>query len=178
MAMDRFDLMLALATGFALSKRHARLMAAESCTGGLVNHWLTTIAGSSHWFDGGVISYSNAVKITFLGVHPSTLRVHGAVSRQTAHEMADGMRRNHRKALAEPLSHVPDALYALSITGIAGPQGASLDKPIGLVHFGWAGPAGVETAQARFQGSRAEIQSQAARFSLAGLFQRLCRPLG
>ena len=177
-ALARSELLFALAVGFALTKRNARLMVAESCTGGLVNHWLTSIAGSSHWFDGGVITYSNAVKMSLLGVRSATLHLYGAVSAQTAMEMADGMRRRHRSALAEPSAHVPDALYAIAITGIAGPQGASPGKPVGWVHVAWTGPSGVESNPRQFVGERSQIQAQAAAFALIGLFGRLCRSTG
>jgi len=170
-----FELLMALATGFVLMRSNARLMTAESCTGGLVSHWLTGIAGSSHWFDGGVVSYANVSKVGFLGVRETTLRMQGAVSSQTAFEMADGLRRQHRRFLATPLAHVPDRLFALSVTGIAGPQGGQPKKPVGTVFFGWASPSGVDTEQRIFSGDRAAIQRCAALWALSGLVTRVLR---
>lgn len=174
-APDREALLLGLALGFALTRRNARLMAAESCTGGLASHWITAIAGSSRWFDGGVVSYANEVKSGLLGVRETTLRQHGAVSAETAAEMAEGMRRQHRRLLSGPLRHVPKALFAFSVTGIAGPQGGQPDKPVGTVCFGWAGPHGVQAERRQFSGDRAEIQRRACAWALQGLFARLCR---
>ena len=166
-------LLTSLAVGFALQRLNARLMVAESCTGGLVSSWLTEIAGSSHWFDGAVVSYANAVKAEFLSVRKATLLMQGAVSRQTALEMAEGLRREHKKALVAAGVHTNATLVAASITGVAGPTGASVDKPLGLVHFGWVGPWGQEAGQAVFSGTRAEIRGKAALFALSGLFSRL-----
>jgi len=171
------ELLLALTVGFALARHNARLTVAESCTGGLVNHWLTSVPGSSHWLDGGVVSYSNAMKVSLLGVRPATLHMHGAVSAQTAAEMAEGMRRGHRRALAEPGAHVPEALFSASVTGVAGPSGGSPGKPVGLVYFAWAGPGGVQTACKKFVGARSFIQSQSAEFLLTELVSRVIRSL-
>lgn len=103
-----------------------QLATAESCTGGLVAALLTAVAGSSAVMDRGFVTYSNDAKVKLLGVSPATLERHGAVSPETAREMAEG-------AVAHSLSHC-----AVSITGIAGPSGGSADKPVGLVHFGVA----------------------------------------
>jgi nicotinamide-nucleotide amidase len=165
----------ALSAGFALARRDAKLMVAESCTGGLVSHWLTAIAGSSHWFDGGVVSYANTSKIGFLGVSEQTLARYGAVSLEVAGEMADGLLQRHHQMLASGLGHVPRRLYAMAITGIAGPQGGQPGKPVGTVCFAWAGPFGLETGRRRFAGDRQAIQAQAAWWALAGLFARLTR---
>ena len=171
---DHEALLHGLAVGFALVRLNARLMAAESCTGGLASHWITAIAGSSRWFDGGVVSYANEVKSGLLAVRETTLRQHGAVSVETAAEMAEGMRRQHRRLLAGPLRHVPEALFAFAVTGIAGPQGGQSAKPVGTVCFGWSGPQGVQTERRQFQGDRAEIQRRASAWALSGLFARLC----
>lgn len=174
--MKREDLLAALAAGFGLASRNARLMVAESCTGGLVSHWLTAIAGSSHWFDGGVVSYANAAKVGFLGVSEQTLARFGAVSEEVASEMADGLWHRHHQLMAAGLGHVPKELYGLAITGIAGPQGGQPGKPVGTVCFAWAGPFGVETVRQCFAGDRQAVQRQAAHFALAGLTARLARP--
>lgn len=175
MSDDREALLYGLGLGFVLGRCHARLMIAESCTGGLASHWITAIAGSSRWFDGAIISYANEVKSGLLAVQDSTLKRYGAVSEETAAEMAEGIRRQHRRLLSGPLRHVPDGLAGFSITGIAGPQGGLPDKPVGTVCFGWVGPWGLETCRRQFWGGRAQIQRQACAWAIAGLFSRLCR---
>ena len=109
--------------GNALIKRHLRIALAESCTGGLVCQQLTNIPGSSVWFDRGFITYSNESKVELLKVNQTTLSKFGAVSEEIASEMALG---------ALNASH---ADIALSITGIAGPSGGSIEKPVGTVFF-------------------------------------------
>jgi nicotinamide-nucleotide amidase len=103
--------------------RHLTIATAESCTGGLVAGALTEIAGSSAVVDRGFVTYTDEAKQQMLGVPPMTIKQHGAVSRETAEAMATGA-----------LAHAPAAL-AVSITGIAGPGGATANKPVGLVHF-------------------------------------------
>ncbi len=107
----------------ALSKRGLMVATAESCTGGLIAGALTEIPGSSSVVDRGFVTYSNDAKMQMLGVDPATLAAHGAVSRQTAIEMARGA-----------LSH-SQAAIAVAVTGIAGPGGGSQEKPVGLVHL-------------------------------------------
>lgn len=134
----------------ALAARNIMLATAESCTGGMIAAAITDIAGSSAVFDRGFVTYSNAAKIAMLGVSAETLERHGAVSRETALEMAAGA-----------LKH-SDAGIAVSVTGIAGPGGGSPEKPIGLVWFGIAGlglPAAAEMR--RFDGDRAAIRAAA-----------------
>jgi nicotinamide-nucleotide amidase len=107
--------------------RHKILVAtAESCTGGMIISLLTDIPGSSSMVDRGFITYSNEAKIEMVGVSPETLEKHGAVSVETAHEMAAGALKNSRAGIA------------LAVTGIAGPDGGSEEKPVGLVWFGMA----------------------------------------
>jgi nicotinamide-nucleotide amidase len=110
--------------------RTLKAATAESCTGGLVAGALTDLAGSSDVFERGFVTYSNEAKQQMLGVSPETLRDHGAVSRQTAEEMARG-------AIAHSNADV-----AVAVTGIAGPTGGSADKPVGLVHFAAASRSG------------------------------------
>lgn len=148
--------------GHVLKARGVMLTMAESCTGGLVAEAVTRIAGSSAWFDRGFITYSNAAKTDMLGVSAETLRNFGAVSEQTAIEMAAGALKNSAADIAG------------SITGIAGPDGGSVEKPVGMVCFAWAGlnaPPAARTQQ--FQGSREQIRRQAAIFMMAGLIDRL-----
>lgn len=120
----------AIAVLDACRARGLKLATAESCTGGLVAGALTDIAGSSDVVERGFVTYSNEAKQQMLGVTPETLRDHGAVSRQTAQEMARG-------AIAHS-----DAQISVAITGIAGPGGGSADKPVGLVHFAAASRGG------------------------------------
>lgn len=137
------------------------LAVAESCTGGLIGHRLTQAAGSSDYFLGGVIAYSNAVKVALLGVCKSTLGKYGAVSSQTASEMARGARR------------VFSADLAISSTGIAGPSGGSAVKPIGLVYLGLADKDGTRVRRFLFRGSRRAVKSQAADAALSMLREHL-----
>ncbi|MGB4810906.1 MAG: nicotinamide-nucleotide amidohydrolase family protein [Methylophilaceae bacterium] len=147
----------------ALLKRHGYMLAlAESCTGGMVAQSITSIAGSSAWFDRGFVSYSNAAKVEMLGVSAQTLADYGAVSEQTAAEMAMG-------ALKQ--SH---ATVAGSITGVAGPDGGSPEKPVGTVCFAWVGKNFATVAVTmHFVGNREEIRQQAAHFLMARLVDQL-----
>ena len=157
------DDLYALATqlGHALSADKAMVATAESCTGGLVAGAITAVAGSSAWFDRGFVTYSNDAKIEQLGVSRETLASYGAVSVQTAAEMAAGARR------------ASNAQWAVAVTGVAGPGGGSIEKPVGLVCFAWAGPAGVASEQRLLQGDRAAIRRESVRIALAGLIHRL-----
>lgn len=128
---------------------------AESCTGGLVAAALTDVPGASATFVGGVVAYDDAVKRDALGVDPRLLHEYGAVSSQVAIAMAEGVR--HRVA----------SDIAVSVTGIAGPDGGTPDKPVGLVWFGVAGPAGTESCARRFpQTSRASIRERSVATAL------------
>lgn len=122
---------------------------AESCTGGGVGAAITAVAGSSEVFAGGVISYSNEVKRNVLGVESATLEKFGAVSSQTAAEMAVGARNLLKVDLA------------VSLTGIAGPSGGTEEKPVGLVWFAIANKDGVRTEKAIFPGNREEVRNAA-----------------
>ena len=124
--MDDSEAGLEKEIGDLLSQRGWSLAVAESCTGGLLGHRITNVSGSSAYFRGGVISYSNEAKERVLGVPPETLSEHGAVSKETALAMARGARR---------LMHTD---IAVSVTGIAGPTGGTEDKPVGLVYLGLA----------------------------------------
>src|SRR6185436_15178270 len=117
---------LAMRVGALLIDSERRIVTAESCTGGWIAKVMTDIPGSSAWFLGGVVAYSNTLKQSLLGVLPSTLAAHGAVSEATAREMAVGA--------LETLG----GQIALAVTGIAGPDGAQPGKPVGTVWFAWA----------------------------------------
>jgi nicotinamide-nucleotide amidase len=152
---------LAVEVGRAALARRSLIATAESCTGGLVAGAITAVAGSSAWFDRGFVTYSDGAKIEQLGVAPGTLAAHGAVSTQTAAEMAAGALR------------ASGAQWAVAVTGVAGPGGGSIEKPVGTVCFGWATPAGVASEQRQLRGDRAEVRRESVRIALAGLIDRL-----
>ncbi|HTQ69934.1 MAG TPA: CinA family protein [Acidocella sp.] len=131
-----------------------KLATAESCTGGLVAGAVTAIAGSSAIFTHGFVTYADEAKTQMLGVKEAMLAAHGAVSPQVARAMAEGAR---AKAGVD---------YAVSTTGIAGPEGGSAEKPVGTVWFGLAGPAGTIAHHRLFHGDRGEIRAQAVAFAL------------
>jgi nicotinamide-nucleotide amidase len=147
--------------GDLLSKNHATVSVAESCTGGMLGERFTQVPGSSEYFVGGFITYSNEMKIELLGVTPEILAEHGAVSKEAAEAMAIGARRR------------TNSTYALSITGVAGPDGGSEAKPIGTTHIGLAGPTGIEVLKRQFIGDRARIRSFASQMALDLLRRRL-----
>ena len=130
---------------------------AESCTGGGVGSAITGVPGSSAVFAGGVISYSNEVKRDVLGVSAESLDKYGAVSPQVAAQMADGVRRLLKADLA------------VSLTGIAGPDGGSDEKPVGLVWFGLSTPSGTRTEKCLFRGDRAQVRAHAVVHALGML---------
>jgi len=153
---------LAIELGAALKARGFTLALAESCTGGMTAQAITSIAGSSAWFDRGFVTYSNQAKIEMLGVSSNTIKTYGAVSEQTANEMALGALKN---------SH---AQISGSITGIAGPDGGSAEKPVGTVCFAWSEVnEATSTTTKHFQGNREQIRQQAAIKMMAGLIDRL-----
>ncbi len=133
---------LPVVVGRSLQARGETLAVAESCTGGGLGQLLTEVAGSSAYFLGGIIAYDNRIKTALLGVSPETLQQFGAVSHETAKEMAIGAR--------DRLG----STWAISLTGVAGPGGGTADKPVGLVYAGIAGPDGVTTHEMRFGSQR------------------------
>jgi len=149
---------LAERVGHLLLARRLFLVTAESCTGGALSEIITRIPGSSHWFERGFITYSNEAKQELLRVPTETLARCGAVSEETSLAMAEG-------ALAN--SH---AQVSVAITGIAGPEGGTPEKPVGTVYIAWAGrnfpPKSVATI---FQGDRLQIRHQACLLALQGL---------
>ena len=139
------------AVGEALLAKQWTIGTAESCTGGLVLHRLTNIPGSSGYVAGGIVAYSNAIKQAVLGVKQGTLIAHGAVSEQTAQEMALGA----RKLLKTDIT--------VSITGIAGPGGGTAEKPVGLTYMALAGPDDLLLVQRHiWEGDREAIKSASA----------------
>ena len=149
---------LAELVGEKLSERKLKLVAVESCTGGLLAGAITAVAGSSAYFERGFVTYSNTAKIDMVGVDPLVLQQHGAVSVATAVAMVDGGLRNSC------------AQVGVAITGIAGPDGGSAAKPVGTVFFAWQilGQP-VITERKIFVGTRAEVRWQAVAHALRGV---------
>jgi nicotinamide-nucleotide amidase len=152
---------LAKKLGERLKAGKSMLVTAESCTGGWVSQAVTAVAGSSDWFERGFVTYSNAAKQELLGVRAETLARHGAVSEQTAREMALG-------ALARG-----KGTHALAITGVAGPTGGSPEKPVGTVCFAWADAAGCRSETVHFRGDREAVRRQSVIHALQGALERL-----
>jgi len=150
----------------ALTRRRQILVSAESCTGGWVAQALTSIAGSSNWFERGYVTYSNAAKREDLGVPKSTLLRHGAVSEQTARAMALGAL---RRGGGDPRRR--RSLIALAITGIAGPGGGAPGKPVGTVCFAWARGRRIRSETRRFRGGRAAVRRRSVAHALRGVLK-------
>ena len=147
--------------GQALKARGATVTTAESCTGGWVAKTLTDIAGSSAWFERGFVTYSNEAKSQMIGVSEATLLEHAAVSEPVVVEMAIGALRAAR------------ADYAISVSGIAGPDGGSAEKPVGTVWFGVASASGQGvTRRECFAGDRESVRRQATAYALNLLWQQ------
>ncbi len=144
-----------------LGARGETLSLAESCTGGLVSAQLASLSGVSKVFTGAVVSYANHVKTEILDVPEELLASFGAVSEQVALKMAEGARAKLRST------------WAVSITGIAGPTGGTVAKPVGTVCFGLVGPSVAQSQSSLFTGSRTEIQEKSALFALNALWAEL-----
>lgn len=145
----------------ALTGRGWMMTTAESCTGGLIAGACTELAGSSLWFDRGVVTYSNEAKVDLLGVPAELIAQHGAVSEPVAMAMAQG-------ALAKSKAQI-----AVAVTGVAGPGGGSPDKPVGTVWLAWACHDGLVQAERHvFGGDRAAVRSAAVRCALQGVLHR------
>jgi len=148
----------------ALTASGHTLSTAESCTAGGLAHTITRVPGASAFFVGGVVAYANTVKSSLLGVSEETLGRHGAVSAEVAEEMATSCRRLFSTDLA------------VSITGIAGPSGGAVDKPVGLVFVAVSGAAGVRGRRFVFPGDRDEVRARAATAALEMLLDELAAP--
>ena len=148
--------------GAALLQRGWRMATAESCTGGWIAQAMTATSGSSDWFECGLVTYSNAAKISLLGVEAMTIERFGAVSVETARQMADGARR------------ASGVEVAVAVTGVAGPSGGSADKPVGTVCFGFA-VGGRETLTERqvFGGDRRAVRARTVAHALQRLVEML-----
>lgn len=153
---------MAVSLGQCLLDRGIMLATAESCTGGWIAQLVTGVAGSSAWFDRGFVTYSNLAKQEMLGVSGATLAAHGAVSEPVVTEMATG-------ALARSQAKV-----AVAVSGIAGPGGGSVEKPVGTVFLAWvlAGKAPV-VQRVQLAGDREEVRRQTVRIALERLLELL-----
>ena len=144
-----------------LKEKKLKIATAESCTGGMLGNFLTNISGSSEYFDRGIISYSNRAKMELLGVSPETLEKYGAVSEQTAREMAEGVRKRSGVDIG------------ISTTGIAGPTGGTKDKPVGLVYVGLSTEEKTIVRKFLFKGNRIENKESACAAALEMLLELL-----
>jgi nicotinamide-nucleotide amidase len=149
---------------YHLELRGATLATAESCTGGLVAERLTSISGSSRSFLGGAVVYSNELKTLFAGVPAETIEKHGAVSREVAASLAEGIRER------------VGSTYGLGITGIAGPTGGSEEKPVGLVYIALSDGKETEVLEKRFSGDRDRIRQHSGQQALDMVRRALMRP--
>lgn len=148
--------------GAALKERGQTFATAESLTGGLLGALLTALGGASDWYSGGYITYSNEAKKTLLGVSEETLKRWGAVSGQTALEMAQGVRTALRSS------------WAASVTGVAGPTGGTEEKPLGTVWIGLSGPKGTKTKLFAFPGDRSAVRRATAAAVFAWALEEVC----
>jgi len=161
MARDPLE-SLAKRVGARLKARNWMLATAESCTGGWIAQVVTSVPGSSAWFDRGFVTYSNRAKRELLGVRGRTLARQGAVSEETAREMARGALERSR------------AQVAIAVTGVAGPGGGTRKKPVGTVCFAWSrGRRVAESVTQRFPGKREGVRRRSVAFALKGLLERL-----
>ena len=153
---------LAVALVEELIAANRRVATAESCTGGWIAKAITDVAGSSACFAYGIVSYSDDAKSALLGVSPDTLSAHGAVSEPVVREMAAGV------------LELSGADLTVAVSGIAGPDGGSEEKPVGTVWFGWQGGAGnASSARVRFEGDRDAVRRQTVITALQGLREQL-----
>lgn len=154
------DALAALAgrVGELLGERRLRLVAAESCTGGWVAQAVTSVPGSSAWFERGFVTYSNEAKQEMLGVGAAVLKRYGAVSEETAREMAEGALRNSHGGVS------------VAITGVAGPGGGTAAKPVGMVCIAWSGQGYATISRTmHFAGGRRDVRYQAVVTALNGV---------
>lgn len=164
MTADTSSLTLATELGQLLLRKKATITTAESCTGGGVAFWLTAVAGSSAYVDRSYVTYSNKAKQQLLGVRSATLLQYGAVSEQTVAEMASGA------------AQAAGASIAIAISGIAGPTGGSVQKPVGTVCFGFNVDGTVTTQLIHFNGDRQQIRQQAIEHALKQCILLLTAP--
>lgn len=152
---------LAEQVGQALKGTAATLATAESCTGGGIAEAVTRIAGSSGWLERGWVTYSNKAKAVELGVAPAVIRDNGAVSEAVVRAMAEGARAR------------AGVTWAVAVSGVAGPDGGTAEKPVGTVWLAWAGPDGVSAERQMFPGDRADVRRQTVERALSGLLEEM-----
>ncbi len=149
--------------GKILRKKNLTLSVAESCTGGLISNLITNVNGSSNYFERGYVVYSNRSKIELLDVSEEIIKSYGAVSSRSAIAMAEGAKRKSGTDIG------------LSVTGISGPTGGTLEKPVGLVYIAVAGDKKTDWKEFRFKGRREEIKLKSAKEALKYLRDYLCK---
>lgn len=145
--------------GQSLQRKHLKLAAAESCTGGWIAKVITDTPGSSAWFAGGVVAYSNQLKTSLLSVPAGIIESSGAVSEAVARAMAEGARK------------ICGAGIAVAVTGVAGPDGGTPDKPVGTVWFAWSLADQTLTELRQFQGDREAVRRQTVEYALRRVLQ-------
>ena len=137
------------------------LSTAESCTGGGIGHVLTSVSGSSLWYLGGIVAYSNLLKSNLLNIPEATLEKHGAVSEETVRLMAIGA------------ANAVNSDISIATTGIAGPGGGTEDKPVGMVCFGWSVSGSVHTETMLFKGDRGSVREQSVYHAIKCLVEKI-----
>ncbi len=161
--MDNALFELAEQLGQDLKVKGHKIATAESCTGGWIAQAITEVPGSSAWFDRGFVTYSNNAKVQMLGINPQTLEQHGAVSPDVAKEMAAGALTNS------------EADWAIAVTGIAGPDGGSTEKPVGTVFVAWQHKRGLsKVTKFQFSGDRQQIRRSTVMEALTTMIYLLC----
>ena len=150
----------------ALLQRRWTLASAESCSGGMIAAACTDLAGSSEWFERGLVTYSNTAKTELLGVPSSVIAAHGAVSEAVVRAMAQGA-----------ITH-SKAQVSVAVTGVAGPGGGTPDKPVGTVWFGWCVAGQVKAQLRQFDGGRAAVRQATVQHALQGLLALLASRRG
>jgi nicotinamide-nucleotide amidase len=147
--------------GEILCKKNAKITTAESCTGGAISEAITSVSGSSQWFEFGFVTYANSAKRQLLGVSEETLEQYGAVSEQVVKQMAQG-------AIKQS-----EADYAIAVSGVAGPDGGTEEKPVGTVWVCWQTPSQIWTHKLVLSGDRQAVRTEAVKKSLQQLLQHL-----
>ena len=152
---------IAMQVGECLHRINAKVTVAESCTGGGIAEAITAVAGSSQWFEYGFITYANKAKIQLLDVEQSLLDTYGAVSEQVVEQMAAGALRSS------------GGDYAIAVSGIAGPDGGTVEKPVGTVWVCWITPSATRIEKYQLQGDRQAVRQQVIEISLQELLHQL-----
>jgi nicotinamide-nucleotide amidase len=152
---------IATQLGERLLRINAKVTVAESCTGGGIAEAITAVAGSSQWFEYGFISYANRAKVQLLDVEQSLLDTYGAVSEQVVEQMATGALRTSNSD------------YAIAVSGVAGPDGGTVEKPVGTVWICWITPSTTRVEKYQLQGDRQAVRQQVIKISLQELLHQL-----